>query len=219
MLLSEAIGQAINILNAAAGPTGGKWLAEITPQETLRISHDLSGWEFVYDDPWTLPRILAGTVPRWPAHPDFDSVPVWKPTSLAQDFALSVRVHTESRQALRTSIKDLLKIKVRDLEVGTALIAYPVSPLQIWPIRQMIVVGTFFAPINRTDTVLAIDVETGMLEQFTQADLDSVRVFVAEGIGTMEYLEPFLMSYARIFQIAAAGWQKQADAMAIGGCG
>lgn len=219
MLMSEAIGQAINILNAAAGPTGGKWLAEITPRETLRISHDLSGWEYVFDDFWRLPHILAGTGPRWPAHPDFDSVPVWKPTSLAQDFARSVRVHTESRQALRTSIKDLLKIRICDLAVGTALIANPISPLQIWPIRRMIVVGTFFAEINRTDTVLAIDVETGTLEQFTQVDFDNVRVFVTEGMGTMEYLEPFLMSYARIFQIAASEWQKRPDVMAIGVCG
>lgn len=219
MLLSEAIGQAINILNAAAGPTGGKWLAEITPRETLRISHDLSGWEFVYDDPWTLPTILAGTGPRWPAHPDFDSVPVWKPTSLAQDFARSVRIHIESRQAWRTSFKDLLKIKIRDLHIGMSLLSFPVSSLQIWPIRQMIVLATLGAWMNTPETALAIDIETGMLEQFTQDDFDNVRVFVIDGIGTMEYLEPFLMSYARIFQMAASEWQKRSDAMAIGGCG
>lgn len=218
MWLSEAIGQAMNILNAAAGPTGGKWLAEITPKETLRISHDLSGYEFVYDDPWTLPTILAGTGPRYPAHPDFDSVHISKPTSLAEDFARFARIHVESRQANQVSIKDLLRIKICYLTVGTALIANPVSPLQIWPIRRMIVVGTFFAEINRTDTVLAIDVETGMLEQFTQDDFDNTRVFVAQGMGTMDYLEPFLRSYARIFQMAASEWQKRSDVIAIGGC-
>ena len=209
MLMGEAISDAIKILNAAAGPAGGTWKAEIMAPDEMRISHDLSGWSYTQDVSWMIPRLIQS----WR---DIRDMPFWgrpaEGVASAIAMACLVRLSNEYR-----SIMDFPPLKLWEVKDGAGLIVLPASPLQIWPVKEMVVLGAYPKTNLSDGSVLAMDCFTGLLESFAKADFDQPRVFVTAFARPTIFGE-MLSWYEHILRNGREMLAKKQVEMAIGGC-
>lgn len=207
MLMSEAIAEAINILNAAAGPAGGTWKAEITRSYEMLISHDLSGWSHRQDVSWMMQRLMHS----WR---DVRDIPFQEmhPGGMVKSLASAARIHLANQYR---SIMDFPPLKLWEVKDGAGLIVFPTSPLQIWPVKEMVVLGQYPKTTLSDGSLLAMDCFTGLLESFTKADFDQSRVF-ATAFARPTIFGEMLPMYELIMRQAR---EMLANKDILGGCG
>lgn len=210
MLMSEAITEAINILNAAAGPAGGTWKAEITRSEEMLISHDLSGWSHRQDVSWMMPRLMHS----WR---DIRDMPFQEmhPGGMVKRLPYAARIHLANQYR---SVMDFPPLKIWEVKDGAGLIVFPESPLQIWPVKEMVVLGQYPKTTLSDGSLLAMDCFTGLLESFTKADFDQPRVF-ATAFARPTIFGEMLSYYEYILRGGREMLAKKEVEMAMGGCG
>ena len=217
MLWYEALGQAMAILNAAAGPAGGVWTAKIEERRypTLEIRHDLSGYLFSVDDPMAMHTILKGFGPANPFHPEYDGVSADKPLEIVKSCALAARHWVVNGLTWQSGLSK--KYKVFDMVRGDFLLALPSSPLQVWPVKKLIVLGSV-SNMRGEVLLLCQDIETGALECVGKADLDVQRAIGCVNFLNADWAADVLPSYTYVLGAAiaarnvdqgSAGWKWQ----------